>query len=64
MYLSMNALVAPIPFTVFSDKQLADMKAALDKNDRGLTFEVDYACWMAADRIDHYPYPRFIYNGP
>ena len=52
------------PFHRFSDKQLADMKATLDKNDHGLTFEVDYACWMAADRIDHYPYPRFIYNGP
>jgi hypothetical protein len=40
------------------------MKTTLDKNDQGLTFEVDYACWMAADRIEHYPYPRFIYNGP
>ncbi len=52
------------PFHRFSDKQLADMKAALDKNDHGISFEVDYACWMAADRIDHYPYPRFIYHGP
>ena len=60
----MSVLVAPIPFIVISDKQLADMKATLDKNDHGLTFEVDYACWMAADRIDHYPFPRFIYNGP
>jgi hypothetical protein len=52
------------PFHRISDKQLADMKTTLDKNDQGLTFEVDYACWMAADRIEHYPYPRFIYNGP
>jgi hypothetical protein len=52
------------PFHCISDKQLADMKTTLDKNDQGLTFEVDYACWMASDRIDHYPYPRFIYNGP
>ena len=52
------------PFHSISDKQLADMKTTLDKNDQGLTFEVDYACWMAADRIEHYPYPRFIYNGP
>ena len=40
------------------------MKAILDKNSRGLKFEVDYACWMAADRVEHYPYPRFMYNGP
>ena len=52
------------PFHRISDKQLADMKTTLDNNDQGLTFEVDYACWMAADRIEHYPYPRFIYNGP
>ena len=52
------------PFHRISDKQLADMKTTLDKNDQGLTFEVDYACWMAADRIEHYPHPRFIYNGP
>ena len=52
------------PFHRISDKQLDDMETALNKNDQGLTFEVDYACWMAADRIDHYPYPRFIYNGP
>ena len=52
------------PFHRISDKQLADMKTTLDRNDQGLTFELDYACWMAADRIEHYPYPRFIYNGP
>jgi len=52
------------PFHRISDMQLADMKAILDKNSRGLKFEVDYACWMAADRVEHYPYPRFMYNGP
>lgn len=52
------------PFHTLSDMQLADMKACLDQNTFGLTFEVDYACWMAADRIEHYPYPRFIYTGP
>jgi hypothetical protein len=51
------------PFHRLSDKQLGDMKATLDKNGQGLTFEVDYVCWMAADRIEHYPYPRFIYYG-
>ena len=52
------------PFHRIADMQLADMKAILDKNSRGLKFEVDYACWMAADRVEHYPYPRFMYNGP
>jgi len=52
------------PFHRISDMQLADMKAALDRNTFGLTFEADYACWMAPDRIGHYPWPRFIYNGP
>lgn len=52
------------PFHKISDRQCADMKAVLDKNPYGLIFEVDYACWMASDRIEHYPYPRFIYNGP
>jgi hypothetical protein len=52
------------PFHQISERQLAALKAALDQNDLGLSFEIDYACWMAADRIRHYPYPRFIYNGP
>jgi len=52
------------PFHALSDMQLADMKAALDNNTQGLFFEVDYACWMAGDRIEHYAYPRFIYNVP
>ncbi|MBW1838853.1 MAG: hypothetical protein JRI49_02875, partial [Deltaproteobacteria bacterium] len=52
------------PFHTISDIQLADMKAELDKNTDGLSFEVDYACWIACDRVEHYPYPRFIYYGP
>jgi len=52
------------PFHTLSDRQLADMKAALDNNTHGLTFEVDFASWMSGDRIEHYPYPRFIYNIP
>ena len=39
------------PFHRISDQQLVDMKAVLDKNFHGLVFEVDYACWMACDRI-------------
>ena len=45
-------------------QQMADMKAALDANDDGLTFEVDWSGYMAADQVDHYAYPRFIYYGP
>ena len=54
------------PYQAISDQQLADMKAALDEQggQYGLTFEVDWAGYMAADRIDHYAYPRFIYHGP
>lgn len=52
------------PFHRITDMQLAAMKAELDANSPGLQFEVDYACWMASDRVEHYPYPRFIYNGP
>lgn len=52
------------PFHRISDRQFKCMQAVLDNNDQGLIFETDYACWMASDRIEHYPYPRFIYNGP
>jgi hypothetical protein len=54
------------PYQAISDQQLAGMKAALDEQggQYGLTFEVDWAGYMAADRIDHYAYPRFIYHGP
>jgi hypothetical protein len=52
------------PFHSLSDQQLLDMKAALDANTHGLNFEVDWAGYMAADRVEHYAYPRFIYYGP
>ena len=47
-----------------SEQQLADMKAELDVNPYGLAFEVDWAGFQCADRLEHYPYPRFIYYGP
>jgi hypothetical protein len=43
---------------------MADMKAVLDANKYGLTFEVDWSGYMAADQADHYAYPRFLYYGP
>ncbi len=52
------------PFQDLSNLQLEDMKAALDNNTHGLSFEVDYAAWMSGDRPEHYAYPRFIYNVP
>ncbi|MCX5887046.1 MAG: hypothetical protein NT096_14250 [Proteobacteria bacterium] len=52
------------PYQSISDKQLAEMKAQLDKNPYGITFEVEWAGYMAADHVDHYAYPRFIYYGP
>jgi hypothetical protein len=51
-------------FHSLSEKQLADMKAELDANSYGLAFEVDWAGYQCADRLEHYPYPRFIYYGP
>jgi hypothetical protein len=52
------------PFQSISDQQLLDIKAQLDANTYGLTFEVDWAGYMAADQVQHYAYPRFIYYGP
>ena len=52
------------PFQSLSEKQLADMKTALDNNPYGIKFEVDWTSWLAADHIDHLPYPRFVYNAP
>jgi hypothetical protein len=52
------------PFQAFTDSQLADMKAELDKNKSGITFEVDWAGYLTGDRPEHVIWPRFIYNGP
>ena len=38
------------------------MKAELDTNSSGIEFEVDWAGWIPGDHVDHYPYPRFMYN--
>ncbi len=52
------------PFEGFTLTQLSDMKAELDTNPYGLTFEVDWAGYLIADRPEHYTWPRFIYHGP
>jgi hypothetical protein len=52
------------PCSSLLDKELADMKAELDRNPYGFTFEVDWAGYIPGDRVDHYPYPRFIYSPP
>jgi len=40
------------------------MKAELDANPYGLTFEVDWAGYLTGDRPEHIIWPRFIYYGP
>ena len=52
------------PFHRITGDQMAQAQAVLNAGSDDLQFEADYACWMASDRIGHYPYPRFIYNGP
>jgi hypothetical protein len=52
------------PFQGYTATQLADMKAVLDANTYGLTFEVDWAGYLIGDRPEHYVWPRFIYHGP
>jgi hypothetical protein len=54
------------PFQHISDQQLADLIKELDKQGTfyGLSFEVDWAAWMCGDQIEHYPYPRQMYNPP
>ena len=52
------------PFHGITDQQLLDIKTELDANPYGLTFEVDWAGYMAAASAENYAYPRFIYYGP
>lgn len=52
------------PFPAQSEQQCRQLQAALDQNSPGIEFEVDYACWMCGDKVDHYPWPRFIYLPP
>jgi len=52
------------PFPAQSENQLAQINAELAKNSSDIEFEVDYACWMCGDKVEHYPWPRFIYNPP
>ena len=51
---------------MITEGQIASMKGHLEKLGKkyGLNFEVDWAYWMTGDEIPHYPYPRFMYNGP
>ncbi|MCX5884834.1 MAG: hypothetical protein NT096_02800, partial [Proteobacteria bacterium] len=54
------------PFRMITEEQIATMKGHLEKLGKkyGLKFEVDWAYWMNGDDMSHYPYPRFMYNGP
>ena len=52
------------PYHQLTDQQLADMEQSLNSSGTGKTFVVDYAAWMSPERLDHYPYPRYLYNPP
>ncbi len=52
------------PYHDIEERILVDIKTELDKNPDGIIFEVDWAGYLAADRPEHYPHPRFLYNGP
>jgi len=52
------------PFHALTDEQLAHLEQELNSSGNGKTFVVDYAAWMSPDRIEHYPYPRYLYNPP
>jgi len=52
------------PYPDISDKQLAHLKTELENNTHGMKFEVDWVGYLSADHVEHYPYPRFIYNIP
>ncbi|MCK5011025.1 MAG: hypothetical protein KAS98_11100, partial [Deltaproteobacteria bacterium] len=51
-------------FHGLTDQQLADMEEELNSSGTGKTFVVDYAAWMSPERVEHYPYPRYLYNPP
>jgi hypothetical protein len=48
----------------YADANLADMKAVLDANPYGLTFEVDWGSYLVGDHPENYIWPRFVYHGP
>jgi len=52
------------PFHSITDNQLKDMKAELDSNPYGITFEVDWSAYMSVVSAENYAYPRFLYYGP
>jgi hypothetical protein len=52
------------PYHKLTDQQLADMEQVLNSSGTGKTFVVDYAAWMSPERVEHYPYPRYLYNPP
>ncbi len=52
------------PFHRISDEQMVMMQAELEAGCPEISFEVECACWMRGDKVDQFPYPRFVYNGP
>ncbi len=53
------------PFHALTDSQIAQLESRLNAAScPDVSFVVDYASWMAGDRVEHYAYPRFIYSPP
>jgi hypothetical protein len=52
------------PFNSITQQQMSAMIAEINKYACGVTFEYDWASWVNGQDVSHYPYPRFIYNGP
>lgn len=52
------------PYPDIIEQRMIDLQSALDNNTLGLTFELDWAGYMAAEEPEHYPYPRYLYNIP
>jgi len=54
------------PFQALTERQLEDMKQELTEYAAasGTAYEVDWACWMCGDIVEHYAYPRYLYNPP
>jgi len=53
------------PFPSIIDSQLDQLEAVLtDRSVGGTEFIVDYTGWISPDRIEQFPYPRFLYTPP
>jgi len=47
-----------------SDQTLASLEQELNSSFTNYEFVFDYAAWMSPERIEHHPYPRYLYTPP